>query len=127
MSLWISLECLRDPKPIADFIEQSVQAVRGPASAFAGDKFTRTSYYRSENFYRDFPDEDTYTCRGPLFTPCYDRYEFSVQNTPMTTMVIVPALRPQACPGCTGRVLCFVKRRSIRNCWPRGFTSSLAL
>jgi pimeloyl-ACP methyl ester carboxylesterase len=82
---------LRNPKPIADFIEQSVQAVRGPAPAFAGDKFTRTTYYSSENFFRDYPDEDTYiTCRGPLFSPCYDRYEFSVQDTPMTTMVIAP-------------------------------------
>jgi pimeloyl-ACP methyl ester carboxylesterase len=82
---------LRNPKPIADFIEQSVQAVRGPAPAFAGDKFTRTSYYSIQSFYRDYPDEDTYiTCRGPLFSPCYDRYEFSVQGTPMTTTVIAP-------------------------------------
>jgi pimeloyl-ACP methyl ester carboxylesterase len=82
---------LRNPRPIADFIEQSVRAVRRPAPAFAGDKFTRTSYYSSQNFYRDYPDEDTYiTCRGPLFSPCYDRYEFSVQGTSMTTMVIAP-------------------------------------
>jgi hypothetical protein len=82
---------LRKPKPIADFIEQSVQAARGPAPAFAGEKFTRTSYYSIENFYRYFADEDTYiTCRGPLFSPCYDRYEFSVHDTPMPTNVIVP-------------------------------------
>jgi hypothetical protein len=82
---------LRNPKPIADFIEQSVQAVRGPSPRFAGDRFTRTSYYSIENFYRDYPDEETYiTCRGPLFSPCYDRYEFSVHGTPMTTSVIVP-------------------------------------
>lgn len=82
---------LRNPKPIADFIERSVQEVRGPAPAFAGDKFKRTSYYSLENFYRDFPDEDTYiTCRGALFSPCYDRYEFSVSGTPMTTVVIAP-------------------------------------
>ncbi len=82
---------LRNPKPIADFIEQSVQAVRSPAPAFAGDKFTRASYYSSENFFRNYPDEDTYiTCRGPLFSPCYDRYEFSVQGTSMTTTVIAP-------------------------------------
>jgi pimeloyl-ACP methyl ester carboxylesterase len=82
---------LRNPKPIADFIEQSVQAVRGPAPAFAGVKFTRTSYYSIESFYRDYPDEDTYiTCRGPLFSPCYDRYEFSVRGTSMSTKVIVP-------------------------------------
>lgn len=82
---------LRNPKPIADFVEQSVQAVRRPAPAFAGDKFTRTSYYSIDNFYRDYPDEDTYiTCRGPLFSPCYDRYEFSVQGTSMTTTVVAP-------------------------------------
>ena len=82
---------LRNPKPIADFIEQSVQVVRGPAPAFAGDRYKRTSYYSSENLYRDYPDEDTYiTCRGPLFSPCYDRYDFSVKGTPMTTSVIVP-------------------------------------
>jgi pimeloyl-ACP methyl ester carboxylesterase len=82
---------LRNAKPIADFIEQSVRAVRGPAPAFAGDKFTRTSYYSIENVYRDYPEEDTYiTCRGPLFSPCYDRYEFSVPGTPMAIMVIAP-------------------------------------
>jgi hypothetical protein len=90
---------LRNPKPIADFIEQSVQAVRGPVPAFAGDKFTRTSYYSIENFYRDYPDEDTYiTCRGPLFSPCYDRYEFSVQGTPMTTVVIAPSTAAAGMP-----------------------------
>ena len=82
---------LRNPKPIADFIEQNVQAVRDPAPTFAGDRFKRTSYYSNENLFRDYPDEDTYiTCRGPLFSPCYDRYEFSVRGTPMTTTVIVP-------------------------------------
>jgi pimeloyl-ACP methyl ester carboxylesterase len=90
---------LRNPKPIADFIEQSVQAVRGPAPAFAGDKFTRTSYYSIENFYHDYPDEDTYiTCRGPLFSPCYDRYEFSVQGTSMITMVIAPSTAAAGMP-----------------------------
>jgi pimeloyl-ACP methyl ester carboxylesterase len=90
---------LRNPKPIADFIEQSVQAVGGPAPAFAGDKYTRTSYYSIENFYRDYPDEDTYiTCRGPLFSPCYDRYEFSVQGTSMTTVVIAPSTAAAGMP-----------------------------
>ena len=87
---------LRNPKPIADFIEQSVRAVRGPAPAF---KFTRTSYYSIENSFRDYPDEDTYiTCRGPLFSPCYDRYSFSVQGTPMTTLVIVPSTAAAGVP-----------------------------
>ena len=90
---------LRNPKPIADFIEQSIQAVRGPAPAFAGDKFKRTSYYSIENFYREYPDEDTYiTCRGPLFSPCYDRYEFSVRGTPTSTAVIVPSTAAAGIP-----------------------------
>ena len=55
---------LRNPKPIADFIEQSVQAVRGAAPTFVGDRFTRTSYYSIDSFYRAYPDEVTYiTCR----------------------------------------------------------------
>lgn len=82
---------LRNPKPIADFIEQSLQTVRSPARAFAGDKFTRTSYYSIESFYRVYPDEDTYIiCRGPMFSPCYDRYEFSARGMTMPTTVIVP-------------------------------------
>jgi pimeloyl-ACP methyl ester carboxylesterase len=90
---------LRNPKPIADFIEQSVQAVRSPAPSFAGDTFTRTSYYSTDNFYRDYPDEDTYiTCRGPLFSPCYDRYEFSVHGTPMTITVIAPGTAAAGMP-----------------------------
>jgi hypothetical protein len=90
---------LRNPKPIADFIDQSVQAVRGPAPAFAGDTFTRTSYYGTESFYRDYPDEDTnITCRGPLFSTCYDRYEFSVKGTPMTTAVIAPSTAAAGMP-----------------------------
>jgi len=90
---------LRNPKPIADFIEQSVQAVRGPAPSFAGDTFTRASYYSIENSYRDYPDEDTYiTCRGPLFSPCYDRYEFSVHGTPMTITVIAPSTAAAGMP-----------------------------
>jgi hypothetical protein len=90
---------LRNPKPIADFIEQSVQAVKSPPPAFAGEVFTRTSHYSIENFYRDYPDEDTYiTCRGPLFSPCYDRYEFSVKGTPMTITVIAPGTAAAGMP-----------------------------
>lgn len=90
---------LRNPKPITDFIEQSVQAVPRPAPAFAGDRFTRTSYYSIDSVYRDYPDEDTYiTCRGPLFSPCYDRYDISVPGTPMTTTVIAPATAAAGMP-----------------------------
>ncbi|HMH11962.1 MAG TPA: twin-arginine translocation signal domain-containing protein [Edaphobacter sp.] len=90
---------LRNPKPIADFIEQSIQEVRGPTPAFAGDRFRKTSYYGTENVYRNYPEEDTYlTCRGPLFSPCYDRYEFSVRDTPMSITVIAPSASAPGMP-----------------------------
>ena len=90
---------LRNPNQIANFIEQGAKSVRGPAPAFAAEKFKRTSYYSVENFYRNYPDEDTYiTCRGPLFSPCYDRYEFSVRDTPMSITVIAPTITAAGMP-----------------------------
>ena len=72
---------LQDPTPIADFISQSVQETAGVPPNFVAGKFTRSSYYDDENFYRNFPQEGTYiTCRGPMFTPCYDRYQFNPDN-----------------------------------------------
>jgi hypothetical protein len=72
---------LPDPKPIVDFIMQSVYETNSPPPAFAGRRFTRTSFYSTEEFYRYFPNEGKYiTCRGPMFTPCYDRYEFGISN-----------------------------------------------
>ncbi|MGE5609742.1 MAG: alpha/beta fold hydrolase [Bacillota bacterium] len=82
---------LRDPKPIVDFILQSVQSSGGTPPAFAGSRFTKTSYYGLEKSYRDFPNEGTYiTCRGPLFTPCYDRYAFDLPGVEGTITVIQP-------------------------------------
>jgi hypothetical protein len=72
---------LQDPTPIADFITQSVQETASVPPAFVTGKFTRTSFYNDENFYRYFPQDGAYiTCRGPLFTPCYDRYQFNINN-----------------------------------------------
>ncbi|MEN6335142.1 MAG: GDSL-type esterase/lipase family protein [Phycisphaerales bacterium] len=88
---------LRDPAPIADFIEQSVRSTPAAAPAFVGDKFTRSSFYAIENSYREFPKEGTYiTCRGPRFTECYDRYTFDLAGVEGTTTVIVPGT---AAPG----------------------------
>jgi pimeloyl-ACP methyl ester carboxylesterase len=83
---------LRNPKPIADFIEQSVQPPSGRTPpAFAGSYFTRTSFYGVESSYRDYPAEGTYiTCRGPLFTECYDRYDFDLAGVEGTLTVIEP-------------------------------------
>ena len=72
---------LRDPTPIADFITQSVQETASVPPGFVTGKFTKTSFYSDENYYRNFPQDGAYiTCRGPLFTPCYDRYQFNISN-----------------------------------------------
>jgi pimeloyl-ACP methyl ester carboxylesterase len=89
---------LQDPQPIADFIEQSfheqglppgpppffidLKFIKSPYSPiFAGPKFTKSAYYGIENSYRYFPSEKAYiTCRGPLFTDCYDRYQFNIEG-----------------------------------------------
>ncbi len=72
---------LNDPKPIVDFIMQSVYETNSPPPAFVGSKFTKTSFYNTESFYRYFPNEGKYiTCSGPMFTPCYDRYQFGISN-----------------------------------------------
>ena len=82
---------LRDPTPIADFILQSLQPPRGDSPAFAGKKFTKTSFYGVENSYRDFPTEGTYiTCRGPWFSESYDRYEFRLEGIKGVVTVIAP-------------------------------------
>ncbi len=81
---------LRDPKPIADFITQSVQATSGAPPSFVGARFTKSAYYSIDNSYRDFPSEGTYiTCRGPLFTECYDRYELNLEGVQGAVTVIV--------------------------------------
>ena len=82
---------LRDPKPIADFIEQSVRETKTPPPEFVGEKFTHTSYYSAASRYQDFPSEQTYiTLRGPLFTECYDRYQIVLPKVDAFTTVIAP-------------------------------------
>ena len=88
---------LRDPPPIADFIVDSLRPAGGERPAFVGKTFTKSSYYGVENSYRDFPTEKTYiTCRGPLFTGCYDRYEFKLDGVKGAVTVIAPK---KAAPG----------------------------
>jgi hypothetical protein len=83
---------LRDPKPIADFIEQSVKPTVIESPAWLPEKFTRTSFYSIDNTYRDFPNEGTHiTCRGPVFSECYNRYAFDLPGVEGTITVIEPA------------------------------------
>jgi pimeloyl-ACP methyl ester carboxylesterase len=82
---------LRDPTPIADFIERSPAPAAGAAPAYLAGRTARTSFYGVENSYRDFPSEGTFiTCRGPLFTPCYNRYTFELPGVEGTITVIEP-------------------------------------
>lgn len=88
---------LRDPKPIADFIVQSVQSADGAIPAFVGEKAAKSSYYGIETFYRNFPSEGLYiACRGPIFTPCYNRYSFELAGIEGPITVIEPE---SAAPG----------------------------
>ena len=82
---------LRDPKPLADWIEQNVSPVSGTQPAFLTGKSTKSSFYSRESFYRDYPKEGTYiTCRGPGLTECYNRYAFDLSGVEGTINVIVP-------------------------------------
>ena len=82
---------LRDPKPIADFIEASLKLPAADPPPFVGKAFTRSSFYGSESDYREVPSEKTFAaCRGPWFAPSYDRYEFRPDGIRMPISVIVP-------------------------------------
>jgi pimeloyl-ACP methyl ester carboxylesterase len=88
---------LRDPKPIADFIGQSVQPVANTPPTYLGGKYSRASFYSLENHYRHFPKEGLYiTCRGPFFTASYERYSFQRSGVEGAINVIVPKM---AAPG----------------------------
>ncbi len=82
---------LRDPKPIADFITQSVQQPsNGPPDYLAG-RVTRNSFYSVANSYREFPGEGTFIIsRGPQFVECYDRYSFELGGVEGPITVILP-------------------------------------
>jgi pimeloyl-ACP methyl ester carboxylesterase len=90
---------LRDPTPIADFITKAVQATSNAPPPFAGERFAKSAYYSVECIYRDFPSEGTYiTCRGPLFTECYERYEFNLESVQGAITVIVPRIPAEGMP-----------------------------
>ncbi len=82
---------LRDPKPIADFLTQSVQPANVVAPDYLDGRITRNSFYGLENSYRDFPTEGTFiTVRGPAFSECYDRWSFELTGVEGAITVIVP-------------------------------------
>ena len=82
---------LRDPKPIADFIEHSVKETKASPPEFVGQRFSRSSYYSLASIYTNYPSEETcITLRGPLFTECYTRYQFELPGVEAFTTVIEP-------------------------------------
>jgi pimeloyl-ACP methyl ester carboxylesterase len=82
---------LRDPKPIADFIENSFHTVIKEAPSFVGKNATKFNYYGIENTYKYFPAENRYIeCRGPLFSECFDRYDFKIEGVHNGVSVIIP-------------------------------------
>jgi pimeloyl-ACP methyl ester carboxylesterase len=90
---------LRDPTLIADFIVRSLDQASGASPAFAGKKFSKSSFYGVECHYRECPKEGVYvTCRGPWFSPSYDRYEFKPGSTTGTIAVIAPKVAASGKP-----------------------------
>jgi hypothetical protein len=67
---------LRNPKFIADWIEQHLFPARDSRPDFANEKFVKSYYYSLESTNLWLKEEKTYVnCRGPGFVECYDRYD----------------------------------------------------
>jgi hypothetical protein len=67
---------LRNPKIIADWIEQHLLPSTIPPPDFANEKFIKSYYYSFESTNLWLKEEKTYAnCRGPGFVECYDRYD----------------------------------------------------
>ncbi len=67
---------LRNPKFIADWIEQHSIPRPGTRPDFAKEKFVKSYYYSLQRTNLWLKEENTYAnCRGPGFVECYDRYD----------------------------------------------------
>ena len=68
---------LRNPKFIADWIEQHLLPARSTGPDFANaEKFVKSYYYSLGSTNVWLKEENTYAnCRGPGFVECYDRYD----------------------------------------------------
>jgi pimeloyl-ACP methyl ester carboxylesterase len=67
---------IRNPALIAGWMESNTAPEEGAPPVIPGLYFDKSYYYSYDNTYRYLKEEDIYaTCRGPLFTPCYDRYD----------------------------------------------------
>jgi len=86
---------LRNPRPIADWIEAHVRPTDANRPHFADKSFRKSYYYDHENTYSPLKDEKTYAiCRGPGFTECYDRYDATTKSPWGVTgmAIVVPSI-----------------------------------
>lgn len=83
---------LRNPTPIADFIEHSSQETKPALPPFAGEQAVAQWFYSDTDIYRYFPDEHAFiTYRGPFFNGAYRRYMITIPGVDAFTTVIAPA------------------------------------
>lgn len=89
---------LKDPKLIADWIEEYLQPSSANRPAFADASFTKSYYYSLSPSFIYLDKEKTYaTARGPGFTESYDRYDANPSGTFRTSgMAIVVPKNPAA-------------------------------
>lgn len=90
---------LKDVTPIVDFMVRTRHETPATPPDFVGAQFTRSHYYSSASVYQFSSAEQAYvTLRGPVFAPCYDRYQFEQPNVEAFTTVIVPQTQAQGKP-----------------------------
>ncbi|HLZ89397.1 MAG TPA: hypothetical protein VKQ52_19215, partial [Puia sp.] len=88
--------CLRDPKLIADWVENNMRPDESKPPAIPGANWDKSYYYSyADTLLLLHPEELYATGRGPLFTVCYDRYdEDRGSNLDITGMTIVLPKKP---------------------------------
>jgi hypothetical protein len=90
---------LKNPRSIADWIEQHLLPGTSTRPDFADENFIKSYYYSLESTNLWLNEEKTYAnCRGPGFVECYDRYDERTSSHWGVTglAVIVPRM---AAPG----------------------------
>ncbi len=88
---------LRDPKTIADFIEQSFNAPKEENPAFLTERFTRTTFYSTKTNYEYSSSEKVWlTSWGPIFSGSYSKYSIYIPGVGGGVTVFTPK---QAAPG----------------------------
>ena len=121
---------LRNPRPIADWIEANVRTPDSGRFAFEDKSFRRSYYYNVESTYRPLKEEKTYAiCRGPGFAECYERYDATTKSPWGVTgmAVVVPRIAAPGNCGCSGQTRSDPNPPSIRPCSPRAIISSWRL